>query len=247
MSGHSKWANIKVKKGKSDAKRGGLFTKIGREIAVAVKCGGADPDSNSRLRDAIAKAKANNMPNDNIERGIKKANGELNAVNYEENVYEGYAAGGVAVIVETLTDNKNRTAGDIRHHFDKCGGSMGTTGCVSYMFERKGVIIVDKAKLSEDDVMMIALDAGADDVIMDEDVFEIYTDYTTLGAVREKIEKNGSLTILSADVDMIPSNTVKPSAADEPRVKKLLDMLEENDDVQNVYHNGELTEDEEEE
>lgn len=240
MSGHSKWANIKGKKGKSDAKRGGLFTKIGREIAVAVKCGGADPNSNSRLRDAITKAKANNMPGDNIERGIKKANGELNAVNYEENIYEGYAAGGVAVIVETLTDNKNRTAGDIRHHFDKCGGSMGSTGCVSYMFERKGVIIADKAKLSEDDVMMIALDAGADDVIADEEIFEIYTDYTKLGIVREALEKEGTLKILSAEVDMIPANTVNPTEVDEPRVRKLLDMLEDNDDVQNVYHNAEL-------
>lgn len=246
MSGHSKWANIKGKKGKSDAKRAGVFTKIGREIAVAVKCGGADPNSNSRLRDAIEKAKANNMPNDNIERGIKKASGELSGVNYEENVYEGYAAGGVAVIVQTLTDNKNRTAGDIRHHFDKCGGSMGATGCVSYMFDRKGVIIVDKSDLSEDDVMMIALEAGADDVVADEDIFEIYTNPNDLGAVRVALEKEGSLKILSAELDMIPTNTVKPSEQDEPRVKKLLDMFEDNEDVQNVYHNGELTEDEDE-
>ena len=152
MSGHSKWANIKNKKGKSDAKRASIFTKIGREIAVAVKQGGPDPNSNSRLRDVIAKAKANNMPNDNIERGIKKASGELGAVNYEENVYEGYAAGGVAVIVETLTDNKNRTAGDVRHIFDKCGGSMGTTGCVSYMFDTKGVIEVEKKAGMDDEL-----------------------------------------------------------------------------------------------
>lgn len=246
MSGHSKWANIKAKKGKSDAKRANVFTKIGREIAVAVKAGGADPNSNARLRDAIAKAKANNMPNDNIERGIKKASGELSAVNYEENVYEGYAAGGVAVIVETLTDNKNRTAGDIRHHFDKCGGSMGTSGCVSYMFDRKGVIIVDKQDLNEDDVMMIALEAGADDVVVDDDVFEIYTQYTVLGNVREALEKDSTLNILSAEVDMIPSNTVKPSGADESKVRKLLDMLDENDDVQNVYHNAELSDEDEE-
>ncbi len=157
MSGHSKWANIKATKGKNDAKRANIFTKIGREIAVAVKQGGSDPNTNSKLRDVIAKAKANNMPNDNIQRGIKKAAGELGSVNYEENIYEGYGAGGVAVIVETLTDNKNRTAGDVRHAFDKCGGSMGTSGCVSYMFDRKGVIVVEKADYSEDDMMMIAL------------------------------------------------------------------------------------------
>ncbi len=247
MSGHSKWANIKIKKGKSDAKRASIFTKIGRELAVAVKAGGPDPNNNARLRDVIAKAKANNMPNDNITRGIKKASGELGSINYEENVYEGYAAGGVAVIVETLTDNKNRTAGDIRHHFDKCGGSMGTTGCVSYMFEKKGVIVVDKQGQDEDEIMMIALDCGADDVIADDDVCEIYTDYTKLGEVREAMEKEGSLTILSAEVDMIPSNTVKPDADTQGRVRKLLDMLEENDDVQNVYHNAELDEEEEEE
>ncbi len=246
MSGHSKWANIKAKKGKSDAKRANVFTKIGREIAVAVKVGGADPNSNSRLRDVIAKAKANNMPNDNISRGIKKASGELGAINYEENVYEGYAAGGVAVIVETLTDNKNRTAGDIRHHFDKCGGNMGTAGCVSYMFERKGVIIVDNAGKDEDEVMMIALEAGADDVQSNEDVFEIYTDSSALGEVREALEKEGSLTILSADIDMIPSNTIAVDAPTEAKVKKLLDMLDDNDDVQNVYHNAELSDEEEE-
>ena len=174
MSGHSKWANIKATKGKNDAKRANIFTKIGREIAVAVKQGGSDPNTNSKLRDVIAKAKANNMPNDNIQRGIKKAAGELGSVNYEENIYEGYGAGGVAVIVETLTDNKNRTAGDVRHAFDKCGGSMGTSGCVSYMFDRKGVIVVEKADYSEDDMMMIALDAGAEDVVSDEDVFRLF-------------------------------------------------------------------------
>ncbi|MDE6362608.1 MAG: YebC/PmpR family DNA-binding transcriptional regulator [Clostridia bacterium] len=246
MSGHSKWANIKNKKGKSDAKRASVFTKIGREIAVAVKQGGPDPNSNARLRDVIAKAKANNMPNDNIERGIKKASGELNAVNYEENIYEGYAAGGVAVIVETLTDNKNRTAGDIRHHFDKCGGAMGTSGCVSYMFETKGVIVVDGEGVDEDTVMMIALDCGANDIQSDEDVFEIYTDPNSLGEVREAIEKEGSLKILSAQVDRIPSNTVKPDKDAEAKVLKLLDMLEDNDDVQNVYHNAELDEEEDE-
>lgn len=246
MSGHSKWANIKNKKGKSDAKRASVFTKIGREIAVAVKQGGPDPNSNARLRDVIAKAKANNMPNDNIERGIKKASGELNAVNYEENVYEGYGAGGVAVIVETLTDNKNRTAGDIRHHFDKCGGAMGTSGCVSYMFETKGVIVVDAEGVDEDELMMVALDCGAEDILNDGDVFEIYTEPTALGSVRENLEKQGALKILSADVDRIPNNTVKPDKDAQTKVVKLLDMLEDNDDVQNVYHNAELDEEEEE-
>ncbi len=245
MSGHSKWANIKNKKGKSDAKRASIFTKIGREIAVAVKQGGPDPNSNSRLRDVIAKAKANNMPNDNIERGIKKASGELGAVNYEENVYEGYAAGGVAVIVETLTDNKNRTAGDVRHIFDKCGGSMGTTGCVSYMFDTKGVIVVDAEGVDEDELMMIALDCGAEDISNEGDVFEIYTDPNSVGQVREELEKQKNLKILSAEVDRIPSNTVKPDAETQAKVIRLLDMLEDNDDVQNTYHNAELDEEEE--
>ncbi|MDE6188956.1 MAG: YebC/PmpR family DNA-binding transcriptional regulator [Clostridia bacterium] len=244
MSGHSKWANIKNKKGKSDAKRASVFTKIGREIAVAVKQGGPDPSSNSRLRDVIAKAKANNMPNDNIERGIKKASGELSAVNYEENIYEGYGAGGVAVIVETLTDNKNRTAGDIRHHFDKCGGAMGTSGCVSYMFETKGVIVVDGEGVDEDELMMVALDCGAEDILNDGDIFEIYTDPNSLGSVRENLEKQKTVKILSADVDRIPNNTVKPDKDAQAKVLKLLDMLEDNDDVQNVYHNAELDEDE---
>ena len=245
MSGHSKWANIKNKKGKSDAKRASIFTKIGREIAVAVKQGGPDPNSNSRLRDVIAKAKANNMPNDNIERGIKKASGELGAVNYEENVYEGYAAGGVAVIVEALTDNKNRTAGDVRHIFDKCGGSMGTTGCVSYMFDTKGVIVVDAEGVDEDELMMIALDCGAEDISNEGDVFEIYTDPNSVGQVREELEKQKSLKILSAEVDRIPSNTVKPDPETQAKVIRLLDMLEDNDDVQNTYHNAELDEEEE--
>lgn len=247
MSGHSKWANIKNKKGKSDAKRATIFTKIGREIAVAVKAGGPDPNSNAKLRDVIAKAKANNMPNDNIERGIKKASGELGSVNYEENVYEGYAAGGVAVIVETLTDNKNRTAGDVRHIFDKCGGSMGTSGCVSYMFDTKGVIVVEGEGVDEDELMMVALDCGAEDIQNDGDVFEIYTDPNMLGSVRENLEKQNTYKILSAEVDRIPSNTVKPDADTQAKVFKLLDMLEDNDDVQNVYHNAELDEEEDDE
>ena len=246
MSGHSKWANIKNKKGAADAKRANVFTKIGREIAVAVKAGGPDPNTNAKLANVIAKAKAANMPNDNIERGIKKASGALDAVNYEENVYEGYAPGGVAVIVKTLTDNKNRTASEIRHHFDKCGGNLGTSGCVSYMFDSKGVIVVETA-LSEDDVMMLALDAGAEDVIPDEDgVYEIYTAPNDLDAVAKAIEADKSVKVLSAEQDMIPSNTVKLDEATEAKVKRLLDMLEESDDVQDVYHNAELTDEPEE-
>lgn len=247
MSGHSKWANIKNKKGAADAKRGAVFTKIGREIAVAVKAGGPDPASNSKLRDAIAKAKAANMPGDNIERSIKKASGELTAVNYEENVYEGYAQEGVAVIVETLTDNTNRTSADIRHIFSKCGGSLGTTGCVSYMFEKKGLIVVDGNGVDEDTLMMEALEAGADDVVAQDGYFEIYTAPADFSAVREAVEANKDYVILDAGVQMIPSNTVTPSAEAEVKIRRLLDMLEDNDDVQNVYHNAELSDEGEEE
>ena len=247
MSGHSKWANIKNKKGAADAKRGAVFTKIGRGIAVAVKAGGPDPASNSKLRDAIAKAKAANMPGDNIERSIKKASGELTAVNYEENVYEGYAQEGVAVIVETLTDNTNRTSADIRHIFSKCGGSLGTTGCVSYMFEKKGLIVVDGSGVDEDTLMMEALEAGADDVVAQDGYFEIYTAPADFSAVREAVEANKDYVILDAGVQMIPSNTVTPSAEAEVKIRRLLDMLEDNDDVQNVYHNAELSDEGEEE
>ena len=247
MSGHSKWANIKNKKGAADAKRGAVFTKIGREIAVAVKAGGPDPASNSKLRDAIAKAKAANMPGDNIERSIKKASGELTAVNYEENVYEGYAQEGVAVIVETLTDNTNRTSADIRHIFSKCGGSLGTTGCVSYMFEKKGLTVVDGSGVDEDTLMMEALEAGADDVVAQDGYFEIYTAPADFSAVREAVEANKDYVILDAGVQMIPSNTVTPSAEAEVKIRRLLDMLEDNDDVQNVYHNAELSDEGEEE
>jgi len=246
MSGHSKWANIKNKKAKGDAARANVFTKIGRELAIAVKQGGPNPDSNSRLRDVIAKAKAANMPNDNISRSIKKASGELNAVNYEEITYEGYAAGGVAVIVETLTDNKNRTAGDVRCAFDKFGGNMGNTGCVSYMFSKKGVIVIDGAGLEEDDLMLLALDAGADDVQSDEGVYEIYTLPANYTAVRENLEKQG-LKILSSDIEMIPENYITPDEAAIPKILNLIDRLEENDDVQNVFHNAVLPEEEEEE
>lgn len=245
MSGHSKWHNIQAKKGKSDAARSNIFTKIGREIAVAVKAGGADPNSNAKLRDVISKAKANNMPNDNITRSIKKASGELGAVNYEEIVYEGYGPEGVAVIVECLTDNVNRTAGDVRHLFDRNGGAMGKTGCVSYMFSKKGVIIVDKDTIGEDELMDIALDAGAEDMLTEDDCYEIYTVPSDLGTVREALEAKG-VQIVSADVDMIPDNEVTPTAHADT-VRKLIDKLEELDDVQNVFHNAILQEDDEEE
>jgi len=246
MSGHSKWANIKNKKAKGDAARANVFTKIGRELAIAVKQGGPNPDSNSRLRDVIAKAKAANMPNDNISRSIKKASGELNAVNYEEITYEGYAAGGVAVIVETLTDNKNRTASDVRCAFDKFGGNLGSTGCVSYMFSKKGVIVVDGDGIAEDDLFMLAVDAGADDVQNDEGVYEIYTLPQNYTAVRENLEKAG-LKILSSDIEMIPENYVTPEESAVPKILNLIDRLEENDDVQNVFHNAVLPEEDEEE
>jgi len=246
MSGHSKWANIKNKKAKGDAARANVFTKIGRELAIAVKQGGPNPDSNSRLRDVIAKAKAANMPNDNISRSIKKASGELSSVNYEEITYEGYAAGGVAVIVETLTDNKNRTAGDVRCAFDKFGGNMGNTGCVSYMFSKKGVIVVDGENIAEDDLMLLALDAGADDVTSEDGVYEIYTLPQNYTAVRENLEKQG-LKILSSDIEMIPENYITPDESALPKILNLIDRLEENDDVQNVFHNAVLPEEEEEE
>jgi YebC/PmpR family DNA-binding regulatory protein len=247
MSGHSKWHNIQQKKGKSDAARANVFTKIGREIAVAVKSGGADPASNSKLAQVIAKAKSNNMPNDNISRSIKKASGELGSINYEEITYEGYGVGGTAFIVETLTDNKNRTAGDVRHLFDKFGGSMGTTGCVSFMFKRKGVIVVSKADISEDDLMMYALEAGADDLdTEDDEVFQVYTDSSALERIKDELVKQG-VKVLSADIDMIPDTTVQPDEAQQATILKMVDKLEELDDVQNVYHNADIEIEEEEE
>ncbi len=245
MSGHSKWHNIQAKKGKSDAARGNVFTKIGREIAIAVKQGGPDPNSNATLRTAIAKAKANNMPNDNITRSIKKAAGEGDSVNYEENTYEGYAAGGVAMIVETLTDNKNRTAGDVRHLFDKFGGSLGQSGCVSFMFKRRGVIDVDVNAMAEDDIMMLAIDAGADDIQTLDDVYEIYTMPADLMKVKDALEAAG-IEVLSAELDMIPENEVDVEENHRGSVLKLIDKLEELDDVQEVFHNAkDLGEDEE--
>lgn len=238
MSGHSKWHNIAQRKGKSDAARANVFTKIGREIAVAVKQGGPDPASNSKLRDAIAKAKSNNMPNDNINRSIKKASGELNSINYEEITYEGYGQFGTAFIVETLTDNRNRTGGDIRHLFDKFGGSMGATGCVSYMFKQKGIIVVAKDKIPEDDIIMYALDAGAEDVDTgSDDAYEIITAPSDLTEVVEKLASNG-VEIESSQIDMIADNYVTLDKEQQEKILKMIDKMEEHDDVQNVYHNA---------
>ena len=247
MSGHSKWHNIQAKKGKADAQRGAVSTKIGREIAIAVREGGANPESNGKLRDIIAKAKANNMPNDNIQRSIKKASGELSNVIYEEITYEGYAPGGVAIIVDTISDNRNRTASDIRHCFAKYGGNMGTTGSVSFMFDTRGVLVVERTPgMDEDELMMMALDAGAEDVRPDDDVVEILTDPNEFGKVREALEQQG-LAFLSAEVQKIPQNTVEVTDPETiEKVQKMLDLLEESDDVQNVYHNAELPEEEEE-
>jgi YebC/PmpR family DNA-binding regulatory protein len=239
MAGHSKWANIKHKKERSDAKRGKIFTKIGREIYVAVKQGGPDPDGNSKLRDVIAKAKAANMPNDNIARSIKKASGAAAGENYEEMVYEGYGPSGVALIVEAMTDNKNRTASDIRHIFDKYGGNLGTSGCVSYMFDRKGVIIIEKKEgLDEDTVMMAALEAGADDVLTEEEYFEILTTVNDFSHVREELEKEG-YEFMEAQLQMVPQTMVTLDGKHSATMEKIIDMLEDNDDVQNIYHNWE--------
>ena len=239
MSGHSKFANIKHKKEKNDAAKGKIFTIIGRELAVAVKEGGPDPNNNSRLRDVIAKAKANNMPNDTIDRGIKRAAGDANAVNYEHVTYEGYGPSGIAIIVEALTDNKNRTASNVRNAFTKGNGSLGTSGCVSYMFDQKGQIIIDREEcdMDADDLMMMALDAGAEDFSEEEDSYEVITDPDNFSAVREALEKAG-IPMVEADITMIPQNWVE--LTDEEAIKKMqriLDLLDEDDDVQAVYHN----------
>lgn len=244
MSGHSKWNNIKRKKEKTDAAKAKIFTKIGREIAVIVKAGGPNPQENSKLKDAIAKAKANNVPNDNIERIIKKAAGETGGNEYEDLIYEGYGPCGVAVVVETLTDNRNRTAGEMRHYFDKCGGNLGQSGSVMFMFERKGVIAIEGEGLDEDTVMEAALEAGADDFSFDGDVFEITTEPNDLGTVRDTLEEQG-YSFLSAEVQYIPSTT---TAIDDPdlqvKMEKLIDMLEDNDDVQAIWHNWEMPDEE---
>lgn len=238
MSGHSKWHNIQKTKGAADAKRSQMFTKIAREMIVAVKTGGGgDPANNSRLATVIAKAKAANMPNDNIKRTIDRALGSGNADAYESVVYEGYGPCGVAVIVEALTDNRNRTAPNVRHLFDKYGGNLGATGCVSWSFDRKGVIVIEKEDLDEDTVMMDALDAGADDMQVEDEVFEVYTDPDAFAAVTETLEAKG-YTFLEAGVQMVPQNYIKlENEEDIKNMEKMIDLLEEDDDVQNVWHN----------
>lgn len=239
MSGHSKFANIKHKKEKNDAAKGKIFTIIGREIAVAVKEGGPDPSNNFKLATVIAKAKANNMPNDTIERGIKKASGDAGNVNYEYCTYEGYGPAGIAIIVNALTDNKNRTAASVRAAFSKGKGNMGTPGCVSFMFNEKGQIIVDKEEcdLSADDLMMLALDSGAEDFKEEDDSYEVITDPGDFDTVREKLEKEG-IAMVSAEVVMLPQNYVTVnSEEDKTALTRLLDLLDEDDDVQAVYHN----------
>ena len=248
MSGHSKFANIKHKKEKNDAAKGKIFTIIGKEIAIAVKEGGANPDNNSKLRDVIAKAKANNMPNDTIKRGIDRAAGDANSVNYVANTYEGYGPNGTAIIVDTLTDNKNRTAANVRNAFTKGGGNVGTTGCVSYMFDNKGQIIIDKEEcdMDADDLMMIALDAGADDFNEEEDSYEITTAPDDFGTVSDALSNEG-ITFASAEVTMIPQTMVELTSEDDiKKMRRILALLDEEDDVQNVYHNwDEPIEDEE--
>lgn len=240
MSGHSKFHNIKATKDKADAKRSSIFTKIGRELSVAVKMGGSDPNTNNKLADVIAKAKANNMPNDNIQRSIKKASGTADSEHYDEIIYEGYGPGGVAFVVECLTDNRNRTAGDVRHAFDKFGGSLGTNGSVMFMFDRKGVILLEKKdSINEDDVMMIALEAGADDFVVEDDAFVVYTNPSSLHKVRETFERGG-FSIPSAEVEFVPNNYVTTSDNLKVSLEKLIDMLEDLDDVQDVYHNAEI-------
>lgn len=237
MSGHSKWKNILHKKEKTDAQRAKIFTKIGREMAVAVREGGADPTANSKLRDCIAKARANNVPNDNIKRIIERASGD--GATYETITYEGYGPSGIAVIVETMTDNRNRTAGDVRHYFDKFGGNLGATGCVSWQFDQKGVIVIEKGDTDEDEMMLAFLDAGADDIDMEGEVYEVFTTPDDFSTVREALEA-ANHPILDANIEMVPQNYVELSSEDDIKnMQKLLDALEDNDDVQNVYHNWE--------
>lgn len=240
MSGHSKWHNIQAKKGKADAARGKIFTKLGRELLIAVKQGGPDPAGNSKLKDVIAKCKANNMPNDTINNAIKKASGAGSNESYEEITYEGYGTNGVAVIVNASTDNKNRTAADVRHVFSKAGGSLGTNGCVSYMFEKKGVIVIEKegCPLSEDDLMMLAVEAGAEDFSSEEEVYEITTAPSDFTQVTEELSKN-NLTFLEAGVQMVPNTYVSLDESGAEKMQRLIDNLEDLDDVLEVFHNWE--------
>ena len=240
MSGHSKWHNIQAKKGKADARKGKIFTKIGKELAIAAKDGGSNPDTNSKLRDIIAKAKSNNMPQDTINRAIKKGAGEMEGVSYEEIVYEGYGSNGVAVIVKALTDNKNRTAGSVRSIFSKQGGNLGANGCVSWMFQTKGQLVVErKDDMDEDEIMMQALDAGAEDFNAEEEVFEIITTVEDFSGVREKLESEG-LEFISSEITMIPDNMVAVDVEAAGKVEKLIDKLEDDDDVQSVYNNADF-------
>lgn len=242
MSGHSKWHNIQARKSKVDAKRGKIFTKIGKELAIAAKTGGSNPDTNSKLKDVITKAKSNNMPMDTITRAIKKGAGEMEGVNYEEFTYEGYGPGGCAMLVTTLTENKNRTAGNVRYLFDRNGGNLGATGCVNWMFHRKGQIVIEKDdNIDEDELMMLALDAGAEDFSDEEGVYEITTAPEDFSKVLEELEKNG-LSFLSSEITMIPENYVSLSERDSEKLQKLVDKIEDDDDVQDVYHNGEFPE-----
>ncbi len=240
MSGHSKWANIKHKKGAADARRGKIFTRLIKEITVAARMGGGDPDGNPRLRSAIASARAENMPKDNIIRGIKKGTGELEGEVYDEILYEGYGPGGVAVLVECMTDNRNRTVADIRHYFAKSNGNLGESGCVAYMFDKKGVMLVDKSTTSEEELMDLAIEAGADDVVEEDDHFQVVTAPDDFDEVRENLEKAG-VQFVEASISMVPQNTIeiteeKPAKA----ILKLLDSLEGHDDVQNVYANFDI-------
>lgn len=241
MAGHSRWANIKHKKAKSDAKKGKVFTKLIKEVIVAAKMGGGDADGNPRLRAAIDKARANNVPADNIERAIKKGSGELEGVHYEEHVYEGYGPGGVAVLVSVTTDNKNRTAGDVRHIFTKCGGRLGESGSVAWMFDKKGMFIFDMDSISEDRLMEIAIEAGAEDVITNNEdrVFEVYTAPADFHKVKEVFDAKGLKPTL-AEISMMPKNTVRIEGKDAEHVLRLMDELEEQDDVQNVYANFDI-------
>ncbi len=239
MSGHSKWSTIKRKKGANDAQRAKIFTKIAREIIVAVKAGGPDPDNNSSLKDAIAKGRAANMPNDNIQRTIKKAAGDTDADNYENITYEGYGPNGVAVIVEALTDNRNRTAADIRHAFDKFGGNMGQTGCVSFMFDRKGIIVIEKDVVDEDTITMDALECGAEDIAVEEECYEITTDPADFHSVRDALEAKYELS--SAEITMVPQTMVALTDEDQiTKMQKMIDTLEDSDDVQDIYHNWDM-------
>lgn len=237
MAGHSKWKNIAARKGKVDAKRGKIFTKIGKELAIAIKEGGPNPDINNRLRDAIAKAKAANMPNDNINRAIKKAEGDATSVNYEKIVYEGYGPSGVAVIVETLTDNKNRSAGNVRSAFTKGGGNMGTSGCVGFMFQEKGEIIIEREDKDEEEFMMMAIEAGAEDFTAEEEVFVVKTAPEDFSTVREALEAEG-VEFLEAGIKMIPDTETEINEDDAKKFQKMLDLLDDDDDVQEVFHNA---------